>query len=90
MDADQPQNNKDSAHDGFIIIINLIFNNKSLLEHVQCAASGPLAYICFLTDSDARLSDVMIWNRKHVWRNNLTPNKSWKKDALQLNLVSKT
>ncbi len=67
MDAHQPKTTKDSVHDDFIITINHIFNHKSLLEHLQYAASGLLAYIWFLTDNYARSSDVMIWNREYIW-----------------------
>lgn len=47
---------QNTAHDDLILVINHIFNHKSLLEHLQYAASGPLANIWFLTDNYARLT----------------------------------
>lgn len=58
MDVDQPQRTKSSAHVDFITIINHICDHKSLIQHLQYVASGPLAYIWFMTD--ARQSDVTI------------------------------
>lgn len=51
MDVDQPHRTKSSAHVDFIIIINHIFDHKSLIQHLQYVASGPLAYIWFMADT---------------------------------------